>query len=129
MNFQVFNRQIKIFFLFTTLFLFLTIALFISYLVNLNNHNRVLFFSLFLWSGAATTLLINYLLWKNLPFLQKFSLSLSNSNNFVFFLILINYIIFFPLIIVLSLIFFLIFIISIFILMIMKMYKRKKEVS
>lgn len=124
MNFQIFGNRIKIFFLITILFLFLTIGMFVASLVTTGTaHTWSLL--IFIWFGAATTLLFNYLLWKNLPFLQK--LDIARSNNTKFFLSLIVYIIFFPIIAILSLVFLIIFTIAILILLIMNLFRDKKS--
>lgn len=124
MNFQVFGNRIKIFFLITILFLFLTIGMFVAFLVT-NGIEHTWFLLMFIWFGSTTTLLFNYLLWRNLPFLQK--LDITRSNNYTFFLTLFFYIVFFPIIAILSLVFLVIFAIAILILLIMNLFKSKKD--
>lgn len=127
MNFQVFGVRIKIFFLIIILFLLLTIGMFVTFLVVKTNPAHTWYLFLFVWFGTTTTLLFHYLLWKNLPFLQKFDIA--TTNNYTLFLTLIVYIIFFPIILILTLVFLVIFALVILILWIMRLFRRKKDKS
>ncbi|MGL5268684.1 MAG: hypothetical protein ACRC8P_02825 [Spiroplasma sp.] len=127
MNFQVFGVRIKIFFLFTILFLILTVSMLVAFLVIKINPAHTWYLFLFIWFGTTTTLLFHYLLCWNLPFLQK--LDKVRANNYTLFLTLIVYIIFFPVIAILTLVFLLIFAITILILWIMNLFRHNKDKS
>lgn len=115
MNFAVFSNRVKIIFLITVMFLFLTLGFFITYLV-VSGSVAILYLLLFVWFGSASTLLFHYLLWQNLPFLQK--IDLPRTNNYTITISLLCYIIFFPIIAFLTLVFLFIFVVAIFILVI-----------
>lgn len=125
MNFQVFGARIKFFFLITVIFLLLTIGMFVAFLVVNTNPAHIWYLVLFIWFAITTTLLFHYLLWKNLPFLQK--LDIASANNYTFFLSLIVYIIFFPIIAIFSLVFLVVFAIAILVLWIISLFKKHKK--
>lgn len=128
MNFKVFSNRVKIIFLVTIIFLLLTIGFFITYLV-VSGAMVTLYLLLWIWFGSASTLLFHYLLWQNLPFLQK--IDLARTNNYTITISLLVYIILFPIIAFLTIIFLFIFVVAILILLIVGFFNylsnRKKQ--
>lgn len=123
MYFKMLNIRTKIIFLISVIFMFLSLGMFIAFLVTANQYSlHILFLVLLMWFGATSTLIFNYLLMENLPFLQK--IDMETTNNYTVILTLVVYIIIFPIIAFLTLVFLFVFSIIIFIIFLINLFNK-----